>query len=104
MRKGVIMHDLNTLRRLNREAENIPFLSHPRIIRLRQEVDGIGVPASYRIRLLRTIDRYAKRFVEQPEYSPEDDWSDLESLQQITLEDGMAEAFREQYSRYHSYS
>ena len=94
------MYDLRTLTRLNREAENIPYLSHPRIIRLRDDVSRMGVPASYRGRLLRTIDRYAKRFVEQPEYTPEDDWSDLEALQQITLEDGMAEAFRQQHARY----
>ena len=98
------MYDLKTLTRLNREAENIPYLSHPRIIRLRHDVSGIGVPTSYKIRLLRSIDRYAKQLVEQPECSPGEGLDDLEALQQITLEDGMAEARHQQYARYQGLS
>jgi hypothetical protein len=76
-----------------RKSEGEPIKAY-RLMYLRGEVLRLPVDEVYRAALLENIDRYASEILARPEYKPGEGWSDLEALQQVTLEDGMAAYIR----------
>jgi hypothetical protein len=53
----------------------------------------------HRAALHRSLGRYADQFVSRPHYKPEEDWDDLDALQQVTLGDMMEERLRDMLVR-----
>ena len=85
------MHSLETLTSMNAATQDRhtphPLHLHPRIVELRKFVDALPVDGEYKLRLRRSIWRYADQFISRPIYAPEEGWSNEEALQQVTLGD-----------------
>lgn len=84
------MHSLETLT-LRNEFACLPKLNHPRLNALTYTVQRLPVGGVYRAALLRSVDRYAEQIIER---QPDEDWDDLEALQQVTLGDIMEASLR----------
>ena len=82
---------LETILKLNapgyERLEPNPLRYHPRIVSLRRFVNSLPVSYEYRMRLKRSIHRYAEQIIARPVYSPDDGWSDEAAIQQVTLGD-----------------
>ena len=64
-----------------------PLRYHPRIVALRRFVISLPVPYEYKMRLKRSIHRYADQIIARPVYDNWHGWSDADSIQQVTLAD-----------------
>ena len=64
-----------------------PLRYHPRIVALRRFVISLPVPYEYKMRLKRSIHRYAEEIIARPVYDKWHGWSDADSIQQVTLAD-----------------
>lgn len=82
---------LETLAKLNapgyERPEPNPLRFNPRVLAVRRFVNGLPVPYDYKMRLKRSIHRYADQIVSRPVYAPEEGLSDEEAIQQVTLGD-----------------
>lgn len=90
------MHGLELITRLNSETrpQPHPLRLHPRIYALRRSIRGMAVSSEYVSRLYAALYRYADQIVARPYPSSNEDWDDLEALQQVTLSDWMEESIR----------
>lgn len=68
---------------------------HPRIIKLRSQVLCLPVDDDYRDALLQSLDTCSEQLLARPLYTSEDEWDDLESLQQVTMANTMERAIQE---------
>ena len=82
---------LETLERINapgfERPKPDPLWNHPRIVALRRFVSALPVPYEYTLRLKRSIHRYADQIIARPVYGAWHGLSDVEAIQQVTLED-----------------
>jgi hypothetical protein len=90
------MHGLDLITRINNETTRVPhpLRMHPRIYALRRSIRSMSVQSEYVSRLYATLYKYADQFIDRPRYKHDEGWDDLEALQQVTLEDWMAERMR----------
>lgn len=73
--------------------------NHPKLHELTYAVQRLPIGGFYRAALLCSIDRYGEKFIERPDYKPEDGWSNFEALQQVTLKDMMEASLRANFER-----
>ena len=82
---------LETLNKINApdfvRQQPHPLRYHPRIVALRRFVISLPVPYEYKMRLKRSIHRYAEEIIARPVYDKWHGWSDADSIQQVTLAD-----------------
>ena len=82
---------LETLNKINapdfERQQPHPLRYHPRIVALRRFVISLPVPYEYKMRLKRSIHRYADQIIARPVYDNWHGWSDADSIQQVTLAD-----------------
>jgi hypothetical protein len=78
----------------DKELCNELVRDYDRIEALETAVKNLPVDEQYRTALLASIQKYRKEILARPEYKPGEGWDDLEALQQVTLEDGMAAYLR----------
>lgn len=90
---------LETLEKLNafdyRMPEPHPLRFHPRIVKVRRFVNSMPVPYEYKMRLKRSIYRYADQIIAYPDYQPERGWGIEDEIQQVTLGDWNEETLME---------
>jgi hypothetical protein len=101
---GLDGNELGTLNEFDAAMETTehagPLLSqHPRIVRLRQQVDALPVDHAYRCALHDSIRLYAGQLINRPEYDTGDEWDDFEALQQVTLGDAMERSLLSMFDR-----
>jgi hypothetical protein len=95
----VIMHGIDIIVRLNREAVEgrpapNPLRHHPRIHELRTIVRRWPVDPNYRAWLFRSLEKYADQLVTIGPDRKDGQWDDLEALQQVALGDMMECCYR----------
>lgn len=92
---------LATLEKLNasdyRMPEPHPLRFHPRILKVRRFVNSMPVPYEYKMRLKRSIHRYADQIIAYPDYPPERGWGIEDEIQQVTLGDWNEEYMMSQF-------
>ena len=92
---------LETLEKLNasdyRMPELHPLRFHPRILKVRRFVNSMPVPYEYKMRLKRSIHRYADQIIAYPDYPPERGWGIEDEIQQVTLGDWNEEYMMSQF-------
>ena len=76
-----------------------PLRYHPRIVAVRRFVNALPVPYDYKMRLKRSIHRYADQIIARPVYDKLHGWSDAEAIQQVTLGDWNDENLRNSFER-----
>lgn len=85
------MWSLETLEKINapgfERPQPDPLRYHPRIVALRRFVNSLQVSYDYKMRLKRSIHRYADQIIARPVYDKWHGWSDADSIQQVTLAD-----------------
>lgn len=60
---------------------------HPRILRLRDQVNTLPIDDAYKNQLLSAIVTYRDQILERPKLPIDGGWDDLEALQKVTLGD-----------------
>lgn len=82
---------LDTLNKLNAPGYERhlphPLRYHPKILTVRRFVNSMPVPYEYKMRLKRSIHRYADQIIAYPDNQPENGWGVEDSIQQVTLSD-----------------
>lgn len=94
---------LDTLNKLNAPGYERhlphPLRYHPKILSVRRFVNSMPVPYEYKMRLKRSIHRYADQIIAYPDYPPERGWGIEDDIQQVTLGDWNEENLRNSFER-----
>ena len=96
-----MMWCLETLDKLNapgyeRRLPN-PLRYHPKILQVRRFVNSMPVPYDYKMRLNRSIYRYAEQIIAYPVSTPDSGWGLEDEIQQVTLGDWNEETIMSQF-------
>lgn len=95
-----MMWCLETLDKLNapgyeRRLPN-PLRYHPKILQVRRFVNSMSVPYDYKMRLKRSIYRYAEQIIAYLASAPDSGWGLEDEIQQVTLGDWNEETIMSQ--------
>lgn len=92
---------LETLAKLNSPGYERPLPHtlryHPKILSVRRFVNSMPVPYEYKMRLKRSIHRYADQIIAYPASSPGSGWGVEDEIQQVTLGDWNEEYMMSQF-------
>lgn len=92
---------LETLAKLNapgyERALPHPSRYHPKILSVRRFVNSMPVPYEYKMRLKRSIHRYADQIIAYPASTPGSGWGIEDDIQQVTLGDWNEEYMMSQF-------
>ena len=92
---------LETLAKLNAPGYERPLPHplryHPKILSVRRFVNSMPVPYEYKMRLKRSIHRYADQIIAYPASTPGSGWGIEDDIQQVTLGDWNEEYMMSQF-------
>ena len=96
-----MMWCLETLDKLNASGYERPLPNplryHPKILKVRRFVNSMPVPYDYKMRLKRSIYRYAEQIIAYPVSTPDSGWGLEDEIQQVTLGDWNEETIMSQF-------